>query len=269
MSIYWFSGYLDGIWTINPICLRGYDSAGNLLYSIRLNNIRSHDLSSIAGYTTELLEQQADFADPYRFIAGYDEWGTAKTIASKDGFRYFEIPQRQELIRAIAVDADGWIYCAMNPVAGSMLKSGVTESQVRQTRENVVSSGITKYHGWNTAIPGSSPTSYYYQNLISYFSGDTDRYDRLYIDFLKVYRQNGDRVQFPDLHGGPVYAVATDNTYFYLAGEAVGVNKYYLRKYDKSGTQQWAASIPTWYGAKLDRYIPSSTQFGVFSPEYW
>lgn len=270
MSLYWFAGYLDQTYTINPIRLRGYDATGNLLYSVRDNAIREHDLSALAGTGTELSNQRSDFADPYRFISGYDEWGTAKTLCAYNGWFEFEVPQRLSPIRAIAVDSDGWVYCAMERVTAYQLKSGVTEAQMRSMRATAVADGVAggAYHGWYSISP-NPPYGYYYQGLVSRFVGDNDRYDRLYIDFFRVYRQNGDRVNFPELHGRPVYAVATDDTYFYLAGEGVGEDQEYLRKYDKTGSLQWSADQPAWMGAEPARYVPATIVFGVYVPEYW
>lgn len=268
MSLYWFAGYLDQTYTINPVRLRGYDAAGNLLYTVRDNAIREHDLSALAGSTTELLNQQADFADPYRFVAGWDEWGDVKTLASASGWVGFESPQRQTTIAALAVDNEGWLYCAMSSASAYSLLSGVTGAQMRAMRETAIADGVSAYHLWNTPVPDSSPTTYYYSSLVSYFSTEA-RYDRLYVDFFRVYRQNGDRIPFPELHGRPVYAVAADNTYFYLAGEGVGVGKEYLRKYDKSGTQQWAAAQPAWMGDEPARYAAGYIAFGTYIPEAW
>lgn len=269
MSLYWFAGYLDQTYTINPVRLRGYDAAGNLLYAVRDNAIRDHDLSALAGSTTALLNQQADFADPYRFVAGWDEWGDSKTLTTSGWFG-FELPQRQAAIRSIAVDSDGWIYCAMEHTSAYQLKSGATESQMRSMREMAVSEGVGNgvYHSWG-ALRIYPPYDRYYDDLVAYYTEPASRYDRLYVDFVRVYRQNGDRIPFPELHGRPVYAVATDDTYFYLAGEAVGAGKEYLRKYDKTGTQQWAAEQPAWMGDEPARYVPASTIFGVYVAEYW
>lgn len=267
MSLYWFAGYLDQTYTINPVRLRGYDAAGNLLYAVRDNAIRDHDLSHLETTNPAEYYLQADFADPYRFVAGYDEWGNTRTLAGYAGWSGFETPQRQMTVRAIAVDSDGWIYCAMESTSARQLKPGVTEGQVRAQRAVAVADGVNAYHAWNAIHPVTS--AYYYTGLIAAFAADTERYDRLYVDFFRVYRQNGDRIPFPELHGRPVYAVATDDTYFYLAGEAVGVGKDYLRKYDKSGNLEWSAAPPAWMGDEPARYVPATTVFGVYVPERW
>jgi hypothetical protein len=270
MSLYWFAGWLDHSYTLNPIRLRGYDGAGNLLYAVRGNSIRENDFFALRNSTNDM----ADFVDPYRFAPGVDEWGNARTIATRQGWSGYQTPYSSENIRAIAVDSDGWIYCAMGELTTVhyQLLAGVTVEQIKGVREDAIAAGLTKYHTfWTAAVPNSNPTVYYYRHLLtaSDISQYANDYGRIYTDFFRVYRQNGDRIPFPDLHGGPVWAVATDNTYCYLAGEGVGVNREYLRKYNKAGVQQWAAQLPAWVTAKPARYTAPYTVFGVFIPERW
>jgi hypothetical protein len=66
---------------------------------------------------------------------------------------------------------------------------------------------------------------------------------RCFFDYFRVYHLvTGRRVDFPDLHGGEIHAIAIDPTDWsiYVCGEPVGANEYVLRKYDSSGTLIWS-----------------------------
>lgn len=77
-------------------------------------------------------------------------------------------------------------------------------------------------------------------------------YSSAYHDWFRKYRRNGDRVPFPQLHGGAIeaLALAADGSIF-VGGAAVraGENYYTLRKYDADGVLIWSAGsdapIPT------------------------
>lgn len=62
-------------------------------------------------------------------------------------------------------------------------------------------------------------------------------------DFFRVYRQAGDRVDFPDLHGVKIRAIALDaSRNLYIGGDPAPSDNAILRKYDSAGVLQWSAS---------------------------
>ena len=54
MSLIWYSGWLDVVQTINPVQLRGYDAAGNLLHAVRLHDLSPHAYATYAEKQTLL-----------------------------------------------------------------------------------------------------------------------------------------------------------------------------------------------------------------------
>lgn len=62
-------------------------------------------------------------------------------------------------------------------------------------------------------------------------------------DFFRVYRQAGDRVDFPDLHGVKIRAIALDaSRNLYIGGDPAPGDNAILRKYDSAGVLQWSAA---------------------------
>lgn len=74
-------------------------------------------------------------------------------------------------------------------------------------------------------------------------------------EFFRKYRQNGDRIQFPELHDGEIaaMAIASDGS-IYVGGGSSPPNYYYLRKYNAAGQLQWS---------KAPRDIPTNIIFSV------
>jgi hypothetical protein len=60
-------------------------------------------------------------------------------------------------------------------------------------------------------------------------------------DFFRVYRSNGGRLPFPQLHGAVIYDVALDSAgNIIVGGEEHYQDGAYLRKYDYDGTLLWS-----------------------------
>jgi len=269
MSAIWFSGTLDHAYTLNPVQLRGYDASGNLLWSIRTNDIRDHDFLALANSPASAL---SDFQDPYFFAPGFDHYGNAVTLVTTSFTAGVRNPRRQP-IQQFAVGRDGRIYCAFGPSPSSRtLKPGVTEGQVRDIRQYVsVQPYQSKYHGIGVAltIPAGDPnvgyddlTVYPYQNYVTGVNGEPFYID-LYCRYFAAFRQGGDRIEHPELHGRPVYAVAANDAEggFYLAGEPSGAGEIFLRKYNAAFAQQWSAPIARWWPT-IPYYTPPPG-FGV------
>jgi hypothetical protein len=66
-----------------------------------------------------------------------------------------------------------------------------------------------------------------------------------WFDFIRVYRRNGDRVPFPQLHGARICAVALDaDDNILVGGDEAGTERYHLRKYDPDGNLIWSVAGP-------------------------
>lgn len=64
-----------------------------------------------------------------------------------------------------------------------------------------------------------------------------------YYDWFRKYRRNGDRIPFPQLHGGAIEALAlTADGSIVVGGAAVGTGHCTLRKYDADGALLWSAA---------------------------
>jgi len=62
-------------------------------------------------------------------------------------------------------------------------------------------------------------------------------------DFIRVFRRNGDRIPFPQLHGAAILAVAVDaSDNVYVGGWESGAERYNFRKYTQDGTLIWSRS---------------------------
>lgn len=255
MPAIWFSGWLDHLYTLNPVRLRGYDDAGNLLWSVRGNDIRAHDYLSLANASGA---ERGDFRDPYFFAPGFDHYGNPKTLVAA-GFASGIPHPREQAISQFAAGRNGRLYCALAPsLSARALKSGTTEGQVRDVRQQIsVQPGLSAYHMLTQSItvPAGDPelgwddlTVYPYQPHVEGLNGEPYYVD-LYHRFFSVYRPAGDRISHPELHGRPVYAVAANDAEggFYLAGEPVGAGETYLRKYTDDFVQVWAAPIARWW----------------------
>lgn len=227
--ILWYAGWLDTAQTLNPIILRGVDAAGNFIRAVRLNDISPHTFANSTDRNTLVFGGDVD----YRFQDGFLEDGTACILVDQ----WFPpaswgISGHSPIAR-FAVDQDGWLYCAMRRTYGSHLKPGVTREQVLARDQ---ATGGANWLDWNDLI-------------------ETSWYDP-YVDFFRIYRENGDRIPIPELHGKPVRAVCVDDAgYFYLAGDPVGENEIFFRKYSRDCTQQWAVELDRWW-LQGDYYVP-------------
>ncbi|MBK8896844.1 MAG: hypothetical protein IPN66_06390 [Candidatus Competibacteraceae bacterium] len=238
MSLIWYSGWLDVRQTINPVQLRGYDAAGNLLHSVRLHDLSPHAYATYAEKQTLLYGG----ADDLRFVEGYDELGNARTIARKD-----ESPLTGHTAGSVvtfAADRRGRLYCALGPAAPACgrLKPAATRAQVL-ARE----AGLNYQSGsWKTA------------DFSDLFESD---YYKPYVDFFRVYGQDGERVPFPRLHNKPVRAVAVDAAGdIYTASEPEGAGETFLRKFDLYGNLIWSTGLDRWWPIP-QYFIPA--QFGA------
>lgn len=83
---------------------------------------------------------------------------------------------------------------------------------------------------------GTGPTS-------GYFLSVGDGVNRFGVtDFFRVYRRAGDRVRFPQLHGGEIRAVAVaGNDDIIVGGFEVGAERHNLRRYSAEGNLIWSA----------------------------
>lgn len=89
-----------------------------------------------------------------------------------------------------------------------------------------------------------------------------DKYGHLYVpwhnnsvanppptEYFRKYRQNGDRIPFPELHTGEISAMAVaDDGSIYVGGGGSAPSHYYFRKYNSSGVLQWSKAprdLPT------------------------
>lgn len=229
--IIWYSGNLslsevDRYETINPVILAGVDAASNVLYRVRINEIRDHVYRLYSGDPGKTLNEVLYGGDTdWRFAEGYREDGTARTLFNAAvGPRY---GQEDGGVRAFAADTDGWLYCAMDRAHSSTraLKEGVTPSDFLVAWE---------------ALLGGAPIDLYEDYLES-------GYYEYFVDFFSIYRQNGDRITTPVLHERPVRAASVDASgCFYLAGEPDG-DDYFLKKYNKDFSLEWAATLDGWW----------------------
>lgn len=67
------------------------------------------------------------------------------------------------------------------------------------------------------------------------------------LDWIRVYRRAGDRVDFPQLHGARICAIAFDaDGNILVGGDQQGANRYHLRKYTADGaTLTWSVAAPS------------------------
>lgn len=233
--IIWYSGNLslsevERYESINPVVLAGVDAASNVLYRVRINEIRDHVYRLYSGDPGKTLNEVLYGGDTdWRFAEGYREDGTARTLFNAAvGPRY---GQEDGGVRAFAADADGWLYCAMDraPSNGGQgtyaLAEGVTRSEFLAA--------------WEAYLGGAG--------LDSLAEVVEAGYYEYFVDFVNLYRQNGDRITTPVLHERPARATAVDASgCFYLAGEPDG-DDYFLKKYNKDFTLEWAATLDGWW----------------------
>lgn len=173
MTILYFGGRLDHspLTQANPVVIRGYDRAGNLLSTIRSGALDSAVPGS-SGVTFSAYQSDATL--------------TACRAATND-------PYPASIPVALTADAAGRIYTATASTWAINTATGI-----------------------NTEV---------------------------WPDWFRVYRRNGDRLPFPQLHGGPIRTVVLDASgNLYVGGDQVGAEKYILRKYDSSGTLLWSAA---------------------------
>lgn len=241
--IIWYAGYLDVSNTHNPIVLRGVDSAGNLIREVRVNNIDPTVFSNTTDRDQILFGSGTD----YRFVNGFNSKGEARILANRE-----TSPENygDSLgVYKFAVSKNGRIYCAMTKTNAVKLKPGVTPEQL------LAFTG-TNSLGWSAN---------YYQDYIE--TGNSETYHEPYVDFFRVYREGGDRVNFPTVHARPVRAVAIDDDYLYIAGEPIphAIDGVYLRKLTLDGTEVWTADLdattafPAYYSEGSLGSVPSYT----------
>lgn len=172
MTMIYFGGRLDHspLTQANPVVIRGYDRAGNLLATIR----------------SGALESAVPGSSGVAFSA-YQSDGTltACQAATND-------PYPAAIPAALVADTAGRIYTATASTWAINTATGI-----------------------NTEV---------------------------WPDWFRVYRRGGDRLAFPQLHGGPIRVVVLDGSgNLYVGGDQVGAEKYILRKYDSGGTLLWSA----------------------------
>lgn len=188
MTMIFYSGRtLDDPSAIDPIVLRGYDAAGNLLTAIRYGAIPSR----------EYVDPEFSYQTRYETSGLFDRLGNPVSPIVTINERPRVYPQ------VMASDSAGHLYAASSTI---------------------------------TVRPYGSAA--------------------LYADWFRKYRRNGDRIPFPQLHGGAIeaLALAADGA-LYVGGAAVGASGYFLRKYDSSGGLLWsvaADSEPLAYNTVLD-----------------
>jgi len=220
----WICGYLDQLYTVNPVRIRGYDRAGNLLAAIRLNDIVDHDYSAISH--SYLSSDEAVFLhDPAHgyVIDAFDTNGNPIQIF---GEGVNDIP-----IRDMVITQDGTIYCAMQP--GGRSSQGVYAYTPKQ--------GYSLSYVLDQLKPPlfGKPYSDLRNELAT-------RVDLYFHGYFRKYRRNGDRIPFPELHGGLILSIAVDDLgAIFVGGVPVGAEKYALRKYQSDGVLVWSAGITT------------------------
>lgn len=229
-------GVNTAVASVNPVRLMAFDRAGNILARIRLNSIRDHDYSGLSGSDAI----QSFLHDPaHGFVTqGFTEYGTAITAVGEKG--------NDAQIRDFVATADGTLYCAMGSSASN-------PANVRQPKSGISVAQITAELGPSSLLTGTAWSDRFLALTDPIPTGWTAAFipDR----FFAVYRRNGDRVDFPDLHGAPILSVQRDSSgNLFVGGMASGAEKNYLRKYDNAGTLIWSAGTtatisPYWWTA--------------------
>ena len=204
----YINGYLDHPYTVNPVRIRAYDHAGNPLAAVRLNGLRDHDYTGVVDAETWRKSRDHGYV-----VTGTDRDGASITVF---GDAVIDV-----MIQDMVVDDHGHIYCAMAPGhrAAYRPKSGYTLDYVLSELAGL--SGTAWSTRRNQLADSVSP----------YFNG-----------YFRKYRRNGDRISFPELHGGLIISLALDSAgNIYAGGVPVGGPQNMLRKYDSSGTLLWSA----------------------------
>lgn len=230
-------GVNTAVESINPVRLMAFDLAGNILARIRINDIRDHDWSLLSG---DLLAQWLHMPDHGFISYGYDEVGNTQIAVGESA--------HENQVRDFFVTADGTLYCAMmgSGYSGSLFSGKInsTYSVDYVAAELGPSSPYPYPTEWRTRLAElTDPIPW------GYISAHIP--DR----FFAVYRRNGDRVPFPDLHGAAILCVQLDSSgNIYVGGVPSGVNRYILRKYDSAGALQWSAAMPATTGVVTGFY---------------
>lgn len=204
----YITGTLDHPYTVNPIRIRAYDRAGNLLAAIRIGDIADHDYTGVA-------DSEAWLRDPAH---GYVITATDRNGGAIDLFGYAIADVD---IQDAVVTPDGMIYCAMAPgnKAAWQPKAGYNINYV--VSELAPLSGTA----YNTRLHELA------EQVTIYFYGH-----------FRKFRRSGDRIPFPELHDGLILSLALDSAgNIYTGGVPVGGPQNMLRKYDPDGNLLWSA----------------------------
>ena len=204
----YINGTLDHPYTVNPIRIRAYDRAGNLLAAIRVNDIADHDYTGVA-------DSGAWLEDPAH---GYVIAATDRNGGAIDLFGY---AIADVAIQDMVVTPDGMIYCAMAPgnKAAWQPKPGYSMDYVLAELAPLAGTA------WDIRLHQLA------DQVSIYFYGH-----------FRKFRRNGDRIPFPELHGGLILSLALDGDgNIYTGGVPVGGPQNMLRKYDPDGNLLWSA----------------------------
>lgn len=210
MSIILYCGSrLDSTLPDRPVVVRGYDTAGNQLMTVRAGE----RITPIQSYIDDYNKIVFDCLDRYgqtirvkRNVNAVREL-TGGTVVTRYPSSF--TPKR------VVMRQDGYLFCAADALG-------------MQTQR--IDGGTTI--AWDTIsyALGTAPS----------FTGPLARG---FMDYFRVYHlTTGRQVPFPDLHGGEIWDIALDPSDWsiYVCGEPVGANEYIFRKYDSTGALIWS-----------------------------
>lgn len=233
--IIYFCGWLDyvGETNLDPVVIRGYDTAGNLLVSIR------HGQTPLTVGTPDTT---------YKFFSAYSETGAIVSAYTQDiGYSpsgYYPTPFPSH----IAVDSNGHIYTVMNPVG--IRPDGSITTTALGVSANVYIDKVRKHRRAGDRVVW--PACPHNQKILAIH---IDSSDNVYIggveegtgakNILHKYSSDGTliwsapastlRPEYTD----SVYAITTDSSgNVYTAGGKI-YGGGLIRKYNSSGTLQW------------------------------
>jgi len=231
MTMIYFAGpLLDWVFADPRTVIRGYDSAGNQLARVSVStrvNTDYIDSVSVSGSTETVLRTHS-----YQCMTSNGATSSAsysQTFTRAAGSE--EVPANalapiDFAPRAIAARRDGWIFSASGPISFDF--STATGVPVR------------------TLLDGAGNYGY--------------------VDFFRVYRANGDRVDFPQLHGAAIRDIALDSTECIIVCGQEASDRAVLRKYTKDGSLIWSktcAEITSHYYFAYHCHIDSSDNIYV------
>lgn len=239
MIVYYGGVFPDTLRTIDPPVILGYDAIGNVVSSIRYHNLRAHDFSALDDYSPECMTLHVQ--NPW--VSGWDVDGAAVTgyqvFYWGDGVGQFY----RSVPLTLRANAAGWVFCASSPTFVFVLNSGVAQADFdAKIGEVLAGAPYASYGDWYYSAAWQAAMAMVdYNNPV-----------QIYPDYFRVFRRDGSRVPFPDLHGAPILDFQLDASGNIIVGGHSAADGKFLRKYDSSGALLWSSA--SGYAGYWERY---------------